>query len=154
MTLKIDNTDLKILKLLQENGRITNIQLSDEIGLSTAPTLERVKKMENANIIESYHASVNEAALGLGMKAFIMVSLARQVDNVASRFIEQINDIDEITECYKVTGNCDYILKVIIKDIPAFEMLIVEKLSKISEIGQMQTTVILSEPKNRKVLPV
>ena len=151
--LKLDKLDLKILKLLQENGKISNLQLSSEIGLSPAPTLERVKKLENANIIKSYHASVNEAVLGLGVKAFIQISLVRQIDNVMSKFNEHISEIDEVVECFQVTGNFDYLLKVFVKDIPAFEKLIGEKLSKVEEIRQMQTTVILSQTKNSKVLP-
>ena len=151
--LKLDKLDLKILKLLQENGKISNLQLSSEIGLSPAPTLERVKKLEIANIIKSYHASVNEAVLGLGVKAFIQISLVRQIDNVMSKFNEHINEIDEVVECFQVTGNFDYLLKVFVKDIPAFEKLIGEKLSKVEEIRQMQTTVILSQTKNSKVLP-
>ena len=152
--LKLDKIDLKILKLLQENGKTSNLQLSGEIGLSPAPTLERVKKLENINIIKSYHASVNEAALGLGIKAFIQISLVRQIDNVMSKFNEHINEIDEIVECCQVTGNFDYLLKVFVKDIPAFEKLIGEKLSKVEEIRQMQTMVILSQTKEAKILPV
>ena len=152
--LKLDKIDMKILKLLQENGKISNLQLSGEIGLSPAPTLERVKKLEIANIIKSYHASVNEAILGLGVKAFIQISLVRQIDNVISKFNEQINEIDEVVECFQVTGNFDYMLKVFVKDIPAFEKLIVNKLSKVEEVRQMQTTVILSQTKDAKVLPV
>ena len=151
--LKLDKIDLKILKLMQENGKISNLQLSGEIGLSPAPTLERVKKLEIANIIKSYHASVNEAVLGLGVKAFIQISLVRQIDNVMSKFDEHINEIDEIVECFQVTGNFDYMLKVFVKDIPAFEKLIGEKLSKVEEIRKMQTMVILSQTKNSKVLP-
>lgn len=152
--LKLDKIDLKILKLVQENGKISNLQLSGEIGLSPAPTLERVKKLEIANIIKSYHASVNEAVLGLGVKAFIQISLVRQIDNVMCKFNEHIGEIDEVVECFQVTGNFDYMLKVLVKDIPAFEKLIGEKLSKVEEIRQMQTTVILSQTKDTKVLPV
>ena len=151
--LKLDKIDLKILKLMQANGKISNLQLSSEIGLSPAPTLERVKKLELANIIKSYHAAVNEVVLGLGVKAFIQISLVRQIDNVMSKFNEHISEIDEVVECFQVTGNFDYLLKVFVKDIPAFEKLIGEKLSKVEEIRQMQTTVILSQTKNSKVLP-
>ena len=151
--LKLDKIDLKILKLMQANGKISNLQLSGEVGLSPAPTLERVKKLEIADIIKSYHATVNEAVLGLGVKAFIQISLVRQIDNVMSKFNEHINEIDEVVECFQVTGNFDYLLKVFVKDIPAFEKLIGEKLSKVEEIRQMQTTVILSQTKNSKVLP-
>ena len=151
---KLDPTDLKILKKLQENGKITNLQLSEEIGLSPAPTLERVRKLEKAHIITGYHATVDETTLGMGIMAFIQLSLGRQVDNFISNFGEQIEQIEEIVECYQVTGTCDFLLKVMVKDIPAFEHLISNKLSRIEEIGNMQTMVILGQPKNTKVIPL
>jgi Lrp/AsnC family transcriptional regulator, leucine-responsive regulatory protein len=154
MEVNLDKIDLKILKLLQENGRKTNVQLSNEIGLSPAPTLERVKKLETSGIIKSYHAVVEENAVALGIKAMIQVSLVRQKDNAISNFKKHIDKIDEIVECYQVTGNYDYLLKVVVKDIPSFEKLIGEKLSKIPDIGQMQTNVILSEVKKSSVLPL
>jgi len=154
MEVNLDKIDFMILKLLQENGRKTNVQLSNEIGLSPAPTLERVKKLENSGIIKSYHAVVEEKSVDLGIKAMIQVSLVRQKDNAISNFKKQIGKIDEIVECYQVTGNYDYLLKVVVKDIPSFEKLIGEKLSKIADIGQMQTNVILSEVKKSPVLPL
>ncbi len=154
MEVNLDKIDLKILKLLQENGRKTNVQLSNEIGLSPAPTLERVKKLETSGIIKSYHAVVEENAVALGIKAMIQVSLVRQKDNAISNFKKHIDKIAEIVECYQVTGNYDYLLKVVVKDIPSFEKLIGEKLSKIPDIGQMQTNVILSEVKKSSVLPL
>ena len=154
MEVNLDKIDLKILKLLQENGRKTNVQLSNEIGLSPAPTLERVKKLETSGIIKSYHAVVEENSVALGIKAMIQVSLVRQKDNAISNFKKHIDKSDEIVECYQVTGNYDYLLKVVVKDIPSFEKLIGEKLSKIPDIGQMQTNVILSEVKKSAVLPL
>lgn len=154
MSYNFDNTDYKILKRLQENGRITNIQLSNEIGLSPAPTLERVKKLENNGIIESYHARVNKGMVGLGINALIQINLSRQMENAIHNFIEQVNNIPEIVECYQVTGNFDYLLKAVVADIPAFEKLIGEKLGKIEEIGQMHTNVILSEVKHTPLLPL
>lgn len=156
MSQNLDAIDLKILKILQERGKITNIHLSQEIGLSPAPTLERVKKLEKAEtpIIESYHAKVNEAALGLGFSALIHVSLTRQVDNAIQNFLTRVEEIDEIVECYQLTGNFDYQLRIMVRDIPAFERLIATKLSTIEEIGQMQTMVVLSKIKDSKVLPL
>ncbi len=152
--IKLDSIDLKILRILQDKGRITNLQLSQEIGLSPAPTLERVKKLESSGVIESYHAQINETILGIGIKAFISISLERQkVDSIVT-FKEKIQSIPEIIECYQITGNADYFLKVVVKDIPSFEGLISNKLSQIEEIGQMQTMMILSKVKDSKVMPV
>ena len=155
MSHNLDATDLKILKILQERGKITNIHLSQEIGLSPAPTLERVKKLEKeGRFIQSYHAQVNASALGLGFSALIHVSLTRQVNNAITNFLTSVQEIDEIVECYQLTGNFDYQLKIMVKDIPAFEHLIANKLSQIEEIGQMQTMVVLSQIKGSKVLPL
>lgn len=154
MRLKVDKIDLQILKRLQESGRVTNLQLSQEVGLSPAPTLERVKKLETHNIIRSYHASLDVETLGIGIKAFIMVTLDKQTDEVIKAFKAAILDIDEIVECYQITGNADYQLKIMVKDIASFERLIAEKLSKIEQIKQMQTMVILSTIKESKVAPI
>ena len=154
MSHNLDKIDFKILKILQENAKITNLQLSGEIGLSPAPTLERVKKLENAKLIKGYYAEVNEAALGVGIKAIIQITLTRQIENAIANFKKEINKIPEIMECYQVTGSADYILIVMLKDIRDFEMLISTRLSKMEEIGQMQTMMILSKVKDSKVLPL
>src|SRR5688572_4114728 len=124
MASNYDKIDLKILKILQENGKITNLQLSSEVGLSPAPTLERVKKLENSGFIKSYHALVNEQDLGIGIQVWIQISLSRQRDNAINNFKKHIQTIEEIMECYQVTGDSDYLMKIMVKDIPAFEQLI------------------------------
>ncbi len=154
MNHNLDKIDLKILKILQENAKITNLQLSGEIGLSPAPTLERVKKLESAKLIKGYYTQVNEEALGIGIKAIIQITLARQLENAISNFKKEIGKIPEIMECYQVTGNADYILIALLKDIRDFENLISQRLSKVEEIGQMQTMVILSKVKDSKLLPL
>ena len=130
------------------------MQLSAEIGLSPAPTLERVKKLETAKLIKGYYTQVNEEALGIGIKAIIQITLTRQLENAISNFKKEINKIPEIMECYQVTGNADYILIALLKDIRDFENLISQRLSKVEEIGQMQTMVILSKVKDSKLLPL
>ena len=154
MNYNLDKIDFKILKILQDNAKITNLQLSGEIGLSPAPTLERVKKLENAKLIKGYYTEVNEEALGIGIKAIIQITLTRQIENAISSFKKEINKIPEVMECYQVTGNADYILIVMLKDIRDFESLISTRLSKMEEIGQMQTMVVLSKVKDSKVLPL
>jgi Lrp/AsnC family transcriptional regulator, leucine-responsive regulatory protein len=154
MNYNLDKTDLKILKILQQNAKITNLQLSAEIGLSPAPTLERVKKLENAKLIQGYYTQLDAEALGIGISAIIQITLTRQVENAISNFKKEINNIPEIMECYQVTGSADYVLIVMMKDIRDFESLISQRLSKMEEIGQMQTMVVLSKPKDSKTLPI
>lgn len=151
--MKLDEIDLKILKCLQENGKITNLQLSKDIGLSPAPTLERVKKLESNGYIQSYHALVDESKLDLGIAAYMQISLIRQRDNAIVNFIDQINKIDEVMECYNVTGQADYLLKIVVKDIQAFDTLVKEKLTPIEQIRNMHSMVVISKDKYSKVLP-
>lgn len=152
--MQLDKIDKKILNKLQENGKITNIQLSNEVGLSAAPTLERVKKLEKNGVIEGYHAKVNHSTVGLGIEAVIMINLVRQMENAITDFKRGIQDVPEITECFQITGQWDYIIKVVVKDIPAFERLIGGKLSKMDQISQMQSMVVLSKVKESKVSPI
>jgi Lrp/AsnC family leucine-responsive transcriptional regulator len=154
MQAQLDHIDLQILRLLQENVKISNIQLSAMIGLSPAPTLERVKKLEKAGIIKNYHAELNREALGLNIQTFMQITLSRHKNNAINNFIEQINGIENITECYHITGSSDYLLKIVVKDMPAYERLVMDKLSKIEEIAQMQTQVILSTVKKSNTLPL
>lgn len=149
-----DKIDLRILKLLQENGRITNIQIATTVGLSPAPTLERVRKLENAGYIKSYHALVDDEKLGLGIKSFIQISLDFHTHNAIPEFVEAVKRIPEVTECHHVTGNCDFVLKVFVKDIKAYEAVIMEKIAKIPYVKTFQTMVIMSTSKDDPILPL
>jgi Lrp/AsnC family leucine-responsive transcriptional regulator len=154
MARAIDKTDYKILKILQERGRISNIDLSKEIGLSPAPTLERVRKLERIRYIEGYHADVNLSKLGITIKAFIQVTLIHQQENNIHRFIEAIHKIPEVVECNQVTGDYDYQLKVYTTEIGALDRLITERISKLPEVGQIKSHIILSEIKHSRIAPM
>ena len=153
ITEKLDKIDLKILEILQDNSKITNLDLSKKIGLSPAPTLERVKKLEQQKIISSYHAHVDPIKIGLNVKTFVLVSLAWLKENAMKKFIAEVEKIDEITECYIITGEGDILIKIVCKDIPAYEQLMFKTLSQIEEIERLKTLVTLSTVKDSKVLP-
>lgn len=152
--MELDKIDFNILKILQENGRITNLQLSQHIGLSPAPTLERVRKLENSGYIKSYHALVDEEKLGLGIKTFIQVSLDFHQQDTREIFLKEIETIKEITECHHVTGQYDFLLKAYVKDIKTYEQLIMEKISKISVVKTFQTMMIMSTSKKEPIVPL
>ena len=154
MSIKIDSIDRKILYILQQNAKITNAQLSKEIGLSPAPTLERVKKLEQTGIIKSYHTQLDATKIGLGVSTFVHVSLKGHNKQNINVFLEAINQIEEIIECHHITGSGDFILKVIAKDIASYQTLMLEKVSEISVVDNMQSMVILSTLKDSKVMPV
>ncbi|HEY0667662.1 MAG TPA: Lrp/AsnC family transcriptional regulator [Sphingobacteriaceae bacterium] len=154
MATELDKTDMQILKILQQNGRITNLQLSNDIRLSPAPTLERVRKLENAGYIKSYHALVDEELLGLGIKTFIQIQLDFHKNNTIQVFLEEIQGIKEVTECHHVTGQCDFLLKVYVKDIKSYERLIMDKISRISVVKTFQTMMIMSTSKKEPIVPL
>jgi Lrp/AsnC family leucine-responsive transcriptional regulator len=151
---KLDSIDHKLLEILQSNGKITNAQLSKEVGLSPAPTLERVKKLENSGIIESYHAQIDREKVGLGVMTFVQVTLSGHRKSITESFVETIEKVPEIIECHHVTGSCDFLLKVIAKDIASYQRLIMETINEIEVVASTQTMVILSTFKNTKVLPI
>ena len=150
----LDKTDFKILKILQENGRITNIQLSMDIGLSPAPTLERVRKLEQTGLIKSYHAMVNEELLGLTIKSFVQVSINFQKADAIKTFIKQIMSLDEIVECHQITGSADFLMKIMVNDIRSFEKFITDKISKIQEISSIQSMMVLNTVKQLHAVPL
>lgn len=151
---KFDSIDKKILEILQANAKITNSALSKEIGLSPAPTLERVKKLEVANIISSYHAHLNLKELGLGVTTFILVKLKGHKKEFIKNFVDRIYEIPQVIECHHITGSGDFILKVISEDITTYQSLILEVISEIPEIDDLQSTIILSTFKDSKVMPI
>ena len=151
--MKLDKIDLKILEQLQSNSKITNLDLSKKIGLSPAPTLERVKKLEQTGVITSYHAKVDPEALGLKVNTYVQVNLAWQKEKALENFIAKVHEIDEITECYIITGDADFIMKIVCKDIAVYEQLLFKRLSQIEEVERIKTLMTLSKVKKTKVLP-
>lgn len=154
MKIKLDPIDRKILELLQANSNITNAQLAQEVGLSAAPTLERVKKLETAGVLRSYHAVVDPASVGLGVSTFVMASLKGHNKENISKFMSAIKEIKEIVECHHVTGQADFILKIIATDIPAYQNLMLEKVTNIEVVDNLQSMVILSTFKDTKQIPI
>lgn len=152
--LKFDKIDRKILEILQKSAKITNAQLSKEIGLSPAPTLERVKKLENMGVINSYHAKLDTSKIGLGVTTFVLVTLVGHNRENIEQFIREIDRVDEVIECHHITGAGDFILKIITRDIPSYQKLMLEKVSDIKVVDNMQSMVVLSTFKDSKVMPI
>ncbi|MGC1242437.1 MAG: Lrp/AsnC family transcriptional regulator [Chryseosolibacter sp.] len=153
-SVKIDATDRKILEILQANSNITNAQLAKEIGLSPAPTLERVNKLEISGVIKSYHAVIDPASVGLGVSTFVMASLKGHNKDNIEKFITAIKKIPEIVECHHLTGAADFILKIVCVDIASYQQLMLERVSNIDVVDSLQSMVILSTFKDSKAMPI
>ena len=122
--------------------------------MSPAPTLERVKKLEIAGVIKSYHAVVDTASVGLGVSTFVMASLKGHNKENISKFMKAISEIREIVECHHVTGQADFILKIVCTDIPSYQNLMLEKVTNIEVVDNLQSMVILSTFKDSKIVPI
>ena len=152
--MKIDKTDKKILEILQRNAKITNAQLSKEIGLSPAPTLERVRKLESKGIISGYNAKLDMSKIGLGVSTFVMVTLKGHNKKNLVSFLDKIKDVNNVIECHHITGSADFILKVVSENIESYQELMLETVSEIEVTDSLQSMVILSTFKDSKVMPI
>jgi len=150
----LDSKDKHLLEELQENSRITNAELAKRIGLSPSSTLERVKKLEVSGFIDKYIAILNPRKAGYSCFTFVEVKLARHGETPVENFISSIALIPEVLECHHITGEADFLLKVVTKDIPAYEELILHQLSALTNVQTMKTSVVLSTFKNETKLMV
>lgn len=152
--MKFNNIDKKILEILQKNAKITNSLLSKQIGLSPAPTLERVKKLERKGIISGYHAKLNLSKIGLGVSTFVLVSLKEHNKKNINIFLDKIDVVKNVIECHHITGSGDFILKVVSENIASYQELMLDKVSEIESTDSLQSMVILSTFKDNKVMPL
>jgi Lrp/AsnC family leucine-responsive transcriptional regulator len=152
--MELDSTDLSILKALQENANISNIELAKKINLSPSPTLTRVKNLEAANVIAGYVALVDPPALGLKVNVFIQVSLEKQESAALARFEKAVSHFDEVMEVYLMTGDADYLLRIVVPDIQALERFIVLHLTRIEGIKNIRSSFALKQVKYKTALPL
>jgi DNA-binding Lrp family transcriptional regulator len=150
----IDATDWKILSLLQEDARITNLELSRAIGLSPSPCLARVRTLEKAGYINRYVSLLDSLKVGLKVSVFINVALERQVEKALELFEASIEARPEVMECYLMTGESDYLLRVVVTDIQALEDFILNFLSKIPGVGNIKSSFALKQVKYKTALPL
>ena len=150
----LDPIDLKILDELQRDGALSNVTLAKRIGLSPSPCLARVKALEMGGIILRYVALANAAALGLSMTVFISISLKTQSKDTLTNFEEHITQHDEVMECHLMTGDSDYLLRVMVSDMAALERFILERLSPISGVEKIRSSFALKQVRYKTALPL
>jgi len=151
---ELDAIDRRIIAVLQAEGRISNLELAERIGLSPTPCSRRLKRLEESGVIAGYGARINPAALGLGISAIVTVRLARQSPADIEEFQSAMRQHPEITECLLVTGNLDYIVRIRVRDVDALKTFILTKMKPISCVSETSTMLILEASKSMDVLPV
>ena len=150
----LDAIDIQILAQLQENARLTNVELASRVHLSPSPCLARVKALEAAGVVERYVALANAKALGLGLNVFINISLKEQSRESLAEFERRIAEHDEVMECYLMTGDSDYLIRVAVADIAALEKFILNQLTPIPGIEKIRSSFALKQVRYKTALPL
>ena len=150
----MDDIDRKILGALQENARITNADLADRVGLSAAPCLRRVRALEESGVIRKHVTLVDAAAVDLGVTVFVQISLDLQVENRLELFERAIAKRPEVLECYLMTGDSDYLLRVVVPDVSAYEQFLKHSLTRIEGVAGIKSSFALKQVKYSTVLPI
>jgi Lrp/AsnC family leucine-responsive transcriptional regulator len=150
----LDSTDLRIISVLQESAKITNSELAERVGLTPSPCLSRVRILETEDIINSYVALVTPSAVGLPISVFIHVTLERQIFSSTEHFESEMKNHQEVMECYLMTGDSDYLIRVVVADIATLEAFIVDKLSKIAGVSNIRSSFALKQVKYKTALPI
>lgn len=150
----LDRIDWGILAALQENGRISNVDLASKVHLSPSPCLARVKALEESGVISRYVALLEPVAAGLSVSIFVQVTLDRQIEAALTTFEEAVTRRPEVMECYLMTGASDYLLRVVVADLERFRTFVVDFLSRIPGVGNIQSSVALKRVKYQTALPL
>jgi Lrp/AsnC family transcriptional regulator, leucine-responsive regulatory protein len=152
--MNLDSIDYKILRELQSEGGLSNVELARRVHLSPSPCLARVKALEAAGVIDRYVALANPLKLGLGLSVFINISLKEQSKQALHAFEQRIAEHEEVMECYLMTGDSDYLIRVAVADLPALEKFILEQLTPIPGIEKIRSSFALKRVRYKTALPL
>ena len=152
--MEFDRYDTSILSALQQDGRLSVVELAEAIGLSPTPCARRIKALEASGAIEGYAAILNPVRIGLGVLAIVQVKLTAHTDETVARFEKEIERMDEVTRCFAMTGNYDFILEVYGRDLDALSNVVLKKLIRVPNVRDMQSSVVLATVKRTARIPL
>lgn len=152
--IQVDAFDLKMLAALQDDGRLTNQQLADLVGLSASQCSRRRMRLEQEKVISGYHADLAGEALGFGLVAFIQITLATHSPDNANKFRELVNRVDDIQEAYSLTGDADYLLKVMLRDLKSLSAIVNDVLMPHQSVAHVRSSIVLDRLKESTKLPL
>jgi Lrp/AsnC family leucine-responsive transcriptional regulator len=153
-TWALDEIDRRILTALQENARVTNVELAELVGISPSPCWRRVRELEQKGVISSYVTLIDPASIGLPVSVFVQVSLERQVETALEEFEGAVADWPEVMECYLMTGDADYLLRVVVADLAAYHRFLVDHLTRVPGVASIKSSFALKQVKYRTALPL
>lgn len=149
----LDETDIGILKLLQEDSNITTKDLAKKVHLSSTPVFERIKRLEKTGYIKKYVAILDAEKLDKSLTVFCNITLKQHTKEIGNQFVQDIKSIDEVTECYNVSGDFDFLLKVLVKDMKHYQDFVLNHLGSIENIGSAHSTFVMGEIKHSYAVP-
>ena len=153
-TTRFDPIDLEIMRELQEDGRMTNVELASRVGLTAPPCLRRVRALEDAGIIHGYHADLDAGQLGFGITVFAMVSLRSQAEADLEAFEAHVAAMPQVRECYMLDGEIDFILKIVARDLQGFQRFLTSQLTSAPNVSSVKTSLTIRKAKNAVGVPV
>ncbi|MET4699523.1 Lrp/AsnC family leucine-responsive transcriptional regulator [Constrictibacter sp. MBR-5] len=153
-TAPLDAIDRRILRVLQENARIPNVELAQAVGLSPSPCLRRVRDLEERGIVRRYVGLVDPGAVGLPVSVFVQVTLERQVERALETFETAVQERPEVMECYLMTGDADYLLRVVVPDLEAFQRFLMDHLTRVPGVASIKSSFALKQVKYLTALPL
>ena len=153
-TINFDAIDLKLLAELQENGRITNVELATKVGLTAPPCLRRMRTLEQSGAIRGYHAEIDPSALGYSIMVFAMVSLKSQAEEDLRGFETHVRALPEVRECHMLNGEIDFILKIVAHDLQTFQEFLTSKLTSAPNVSSVKTSLTIRTAKDEPGVPV
>lgn len=145
---KLDAFDREIVRLLSEDGRMSNLDLSARVGLSPTPVLRRVRRLEESGVITGYAALIDEAALGFEVSVFVSVTLDKQVDEALATFEEAVSAFPEVVDCWLMTGNRDYLMRIATESLKEFEEFLVGRLTRVPGVASIESSIPLRRVKS------
>ena len=151
---ELDAIDRRILDVLQNNARIANVDLAERVGVSASPCWRRVREMENSGVITRYVTLLEPAALGLQVSVFVQVTLEKQIEGALEIFEAAVRLRPEVMECYLMTGDADYHLRVVVADLPAYERFLMDHLTRVPGIANIRSSFALKQVKYTTALPL
>lgn len=154
MPMQLDDIDRRILSALQRDGRLQNVDLAEAVGLSPSPCLRRVKRLEGAGVIARYVALLDPVKLDLGMTIFARVWLSAQDEETTSAFVAAVRELPQVAECHLMAGDCDFILRVLVKDLDAYRRFQAEHLGRIKGVRNIKTEIPMQTVKQTTEVPV
>lgn len=152
--MSLSKTDIKILQLLQQDARITNQHLADEIGLSASPTWRKVRKLEEDEVIQGYRAVLNRKKIGLNVMVFVRVTIGSHSEAEARKFEQEVMALDNVVSCYSIGGDADFLLQVVAADMDAYAEFAMSVIRRLPGIKEMQSMFVLKEIKGLAAWPL